>query len=99
MFWAPDGRSIYFNVSADGYANVYRVTLDGAVTAATDGSQLFGISDVSRRGLAVGMWGDAHEPGDVYAFDLGSPNDRTRLTAVNEDLLHGVRLGEVEEIS
>jgi len=98
MFWAPDGRSIYFDLSADGYASIYRVTLDGAVSAVSDGPQLFGINDVSRRGLAVGMWGDAHEPGDVYAFDLASPNDRTRLTAVNEDVLHGVRLGEVEEI-
>ncbi|MDH3732587.1 MAG: S9 family peptidase [Gemmatimonadota bacterium] len=98
MFWDPDGRGITFNVSADGYANVYHTTLDGDVTAVTEGPQMFGVADVSAGGRAVGMWGDAHEPGDIYAFSVGAPAGRTRLTAVNDDVLHGVTLGEVEQV-
>ncbi len=98
MFWDSDGRGLYFNVSADGYANVYYTSLDGDVRAVTGGPQMFGINDVSRGGVAVGMWGDAHEPGDVYAFRLDRPESRTRLTQVNADVLAGVQLGEVEEI-
>ncbi len=98
MFWAPDGRGIYFNVSADGYENLYYVSLEGRVRALTRGRQMFEIADASRAGMGVGTWGDAHEPGDLYAFPLDRPERRTRLTRVNEDVLRGVTLGEVEEI-
>ena len=98
LYWAPDGRGIYFNVSADGYANIYYASVGGDVRAATEGPQMFGINDVSASGVAVGMWGDAHEPGDIYAFPLNNPNRRTRLTHVNTDVLAGVNLGEVEQI-
>ncbi|MDX1393923.1 MAG: S9 family peptidase [Gemmatimonadota bacterium] len=98
LFWAPDGSGIYFNVSADGYANIHFASLDGAVTAMSEGPQMFGIADVSSSGRAVGMWGDAHEPGDVYAFPVDAPSNRTRLTAVNSDVLHGVQLGDVEQV-
>ena len=98
LHWAPDGRGIYFNVSADGYANIFYSSVGGDVRAATEGSQMFGINDASSEGVAVGMWGDAHEPGDIYAFPLNDPNRRTRLTHVNTDVLAGIKLGEVEQI-
>ena len=96
--WAPDGGGVYFNLTADGYANVHYASLAGDVRAVSEGPQMFSVGDVSRDGIAVGMWGDAHEPGDVYAFPLERPESRTRLTNVNGDVLAGVALGEVEEI-
>ncbi len=98
MFWAPNGRGIYFNVRADGYANVHYASLDGEVRQITEGRQLLGISDVSRNGRAVGLREGAQEPGDVITFALDGPDRPTRLTRVNDDVLHGIRLGEVEEI-
>ncbi|MDE2805303.1 MAG: S9 family peptidase [Gemmatimonadota bacterium] len=96
--WAPDGRGVYFNVQADGYANIMYASIDGVVRAASEGPQMFSLNDVSAGGMAVGTWGDAHEPGDVYAFPVDRLQQRTRLTDVNADVLAGVTLGEVEQI-
>ncbi len=98
LHWAPDGGGVYFNVQADGYANIMYASIDGEVRAASEGPQMFSLGHVSRDGTAVGTWGDAHEPGDIHAFPLERPGDRTRLTDVNGDVLAGVTLGEVEQI-
>jgi len=96
--WAPGGGGVYFNVRADGYANIMYASVDGDVRAASEGPQMFELSDVSAGGMAVGTWGDAHEPGDIYAFPVDRPDQRTRLTDVNAEVLAGVTLGEVEQI-
>ena len=96
--WAPDGSGVYFNVQADGYANIMYASIDGDVRAASEGPQMFALNDISAGGIAVGTWGDAHEPGDIHAFPVDRPGQRTRLTAVNEEVLAGVTLGEVEQI-
>ncbi|MCG8466688.1 MAG: S9 family peptidase [Gemmatimonadetes bacterium] len=98
LHWAPDNDGVYFNVQADGYRNVYHASLDGEVRAVSEGPQMLAVNDVSRGGVAVGMWGDAHEPGDVYAFPIENPDRKTRLTKVNADVLAGVTLGEVEQV-
>ena len=96
--WAPNGRGLYFNVSRDGYRSLHYVSMDGGVTQLTEGAQLFTLSSFSDGGTAVGTISSAHEPGDLYRFDLTEPTDVTRLTEVNADVLHGITLGEVEEI-
>jgi dipeptidyl aminopeptidase/acylaminoacyl peptidase len=98
LHWAPDGRAIFFDLAADGYAHIHRVTLDGEVTALTDGPRIVSLDDLGPSGVGVGRIEDAREPGDVYAFRMDDPLAGTRLTRVNEDVLHGVRLGDVEEI-
>jgi dipeptidyl aminopeptidase/acylaminoacyl peptidase len=49
-------------------------------------------------GLAVGTRTSPHEPGDVVTFDVRRPQQITRLTDVNADVLAGRTLGAVEEI-
>ena len=96
--WAPDGSGLYFNVSREGYRGLHFVSLEGGVRQLTEGKQLLTMSSFSTRGIAVGTIVSAHEPGDLYRFDLDDPTNTTRLTEVNADVLHGVTLGEVEEI-
>ena len=98
MMWAPDGGGLYFTVSRDGYRQLHFVSVAGGVTQLTSGNQLVALSSFSDEGVGVGVISDAHEPGDVYRFDLESPNDSRRLTEVNADVLGYVQLGEVEEI-
>jgi dipeptidyl aminopeptidase/acylaminoacyl peptidase len=98
MFWAPDGRGVYFNVRADGYANLYYTSLDGDVRPVTEGKHLLGISDVSLGGQAVGLWEAAQQPADVVTFELNEPRDVRQLTRVNDDILATKSLGEVEEV-
>jgi len=98
MRWAPDGSGLYFSVSRGGYRGVHFVSVDGGVTRLTEGEKLLSLSSFSAGGLAVGTISSAHEPGDLYSFPLDNPGDVTRLTEVNADALHGVVLGDVEEI-
>ena len=98
LYWAPDSRGIYFNVRADGYANVYFASLDGEVTAVTVGKQLIGLTDVSASGRAVATREDGQHPADLVTFTLDRPGDQRQLTRVNDDILAGKTLGEVEEL-
>jgi dipeptidyl aminopeptidase/acylaminoacyl peptidase len=94
--WAEDGRGIYFNVDDQGTRNLYHATLDGQVRPVTTGSHMLTVSDI-RRGTAVGTRTNFHEPAHVVAFNLRRPEPRA-LVRSNEELLRGVRLGEVEEL-
>ncbi len=98
MTWAPDGSGLYFNVRRDGYGQLHFVSLDGGVRALTTGEHIFAMSSFADDGTAVGTVSSAHEPGDVYRFDLADPASAVRLTSVNADVLGHVALGEVEEI-
>ena len=98
MTWAPDGGGLYFNVSRDGYRQLHFVSLERGVSMLTSGEHLFAMSSFSDDGVAVGTISAAHEPGDIYRFNLTHPEAVTRLTYVNTDVLGQVELGEVEEI-
>src|SRR5690606_9862623 len=98
LFWAPDGSGIYFGASSEGTRNLYFASLRGGVRKVTDGHHMLSVSGASRGGLAVGTLTSPHEPGDVVAFELRAPDRIRRLTAVNDDVLAGRALGEVEEI-
>lgn len=97
LIWAPDGSGLYFNAESEGSENVYFVSVNGGVRPVTEGAHVMRVSSVSDDGTAVGFRSDPHEPGDLYRFDLGG-GAPIRLTDVNADVLHGVALGEVEEI-
>lgn len=98
LTWAPDSRGFYFAVDDRGTRNVYHATLDGRVRKLTDGVHMLTLSSISRNGTAVGVRTAPHEPGDVVAFDVRRPGEIRQLTHVNDDVLAGIRLGEVEEI-
>lgn len=95
--WAADSQSVTFNVSDSGTSNYYRASLDGEATKLTQGTHVLQISDVSADGRAVGVRTSPHEPGDIVSVDLGS-DAITQLTAVNDDILADVGLGEVDEV-
>ena len=96
--WAKDGSGLYFNVNRDGYRQLHFVSVNGGVDVLTGGEHLFALSSFSDGGVATGIISSAHEPGDIYRFDLSEPGSPVRLTEVNEDILGHVGLGEVEEI-
>ena len=96
--WAPDGSGLYFSVSREGYESLHFASLKGGVTQLTDGKQMLGLSSFATNGVAVGTIASAYEPGDIYRFTLANPKAVTRLTSVNDDVLAGVKLGDVEEI-
>lgn len=96
--WAADGSGLYFTANDAGSSNVHFVSVNGGVRKVTEGVHMLSIGSLSSAGMLVGTRSSFHEPGDVVAFDVRRPGDMKRLTRVNEDVLGGVTLGEVEEI-
>jgi dipeptidyl aminopeptidase/acylaminoacyl peptidase len=97
LTWAADNSGIYFNIQDQGSSNVYFAPVRGNVRAVTQGKHMLSLSSITATGLAVGVWADSKNPGDVASFTVANPKP-VRLTNVNEDVLGTVKLGEVEEI-
>jgi dipeptidyl aminopeptidase/acylaminoacyl peptidase len=98
--WAADGSALYFTAQNEGSQNLYSLSLAAGakVTPVTKGTHMLGVSDISAKGTAVGTVSSFHQPGDLVAFDLKAPGSIKPLTAVNEDVLAGRKLGEVKEM-
>ncbi|MBW3535368.1 MAG: S9 family peptidase, partial [Gemmatimonadetes bacterium] len=105
MEWAEDGSGVFLNVRREGTANVWFLPVDGgAARPVTEGNHMLSMASFAE-GRAVGVREAYHEPGDVVSFDLASglrsplgEGALNELTHVNDDVLAGVTLGEVEEI-
>ena len=98
MIWAEDSRGLYFNVSREGTSNLYYASVDGGVEEVTSGNHMLSVSSINSSGLAVGTRTSSHEPTDVVSFSIDRPSEIRQLTHVNDDVLEGVALGDVEEI-
>ncbi len=96
--WAADGGGVYFTAEDRGGRNVHFAPMSGPSRRVTEGAHVLSLTSASRRGLGVGLLSSAHEPPDVASIDLSRRSPPQRLTRVNEDVLAGVRLGEVEEL-
>ncbi len=96
--WAPDGSGVYFNTSMRGTANLWFAPLNGEPRAVTTGNHMLSMSSIDAGGTAVGTLSSYQTPPDIVSFDLGNPIAKHRLTKVNQDVLAGVTLGDVEEI-
>ena len=97
MIWAPDGSGFYMTVRSEGTSNLYFASVEGGVRQVTEGNHMLSVSTIGA-GMAVGTLSDYHSPGDLIAFPLASPDRIAQLTEVNADVLHGVALGQVEEV-
>ncbi len=97
MRWAPDNGGLYFTSNDRGATQVFFASVDGGVRQVTEGHHRISISSMTDDLTAVGTLSAPHQPGDVVILSLrdGQP---TQLTHINDDVLEGVRLGEVEEI-
>ncbi len=99
MFWSGDSRGVYFTAGDRGTQNIHYATTGGRVTAVTQGTHMLGLSSVSPTGVAVGTLTSPSKPGDVVRVDLDRGRGNiTQLTRVNDDVLAGKRLAQVEEI-
>jgi dipeptidyl aminopeptidase/acylaminoacyl peptidase len=100
--WTADGSGLYFTAQNEGSQNFYVLPLSGAdagtVKPLTTGTHMLDVADVSKKGIAVGTLNSFHKPGDIVLFDLKAPQAIKQLTAVNEDVLAGKKLGEVHEM-
>jgi dipeptidyl aminopeptidase/acylaminoacyl peptidase len=97
--WAADGTGLYFTAQNEGTQNLYHLPIaTGKVQPVTKGTHMLAVSDISPKGVVVGTLSSFHQPGDVVSLDLKTPAAIKTLTAVNEDILAGKKLGEVNEL-
>jgi dipeptidyl aminopeptidase/acylaminoacyl peptidase len=110
VIWSNDSSRIFFTTEDKGANNVWSVSLTGGEPQQiTKGNHQLSVTSLSKNGRAVGVLTGPHETGDVVTFTLELPNARPltslgdygapkRITNVNDDLLEGRKLGDVEEI-
>jgi dipeptidyl aminopeptidase/acylaminoacyl peptidase len=100
--WAADGSGLYFTAQSEGSQNLYHLPLAGAgagkVQPVTRGTHMLSVSDLSPRGIAVGTLASPKKPADIVTFDVKAPSSVRQLTFVNDDVLAGKKLGDVNEI-
>ncbi len=100
--WKADGSALYFTAQSEGTQNLYVLPIAGAgagvVAPVTTGTHMLTVSDITARGLAVGVSSSFQSPPDVVRFEIAAPQAITRLTSVNDDILAGRTLGKVEEL-
>jgi dipeptidyl aminopeptidase/acylaminoacyl peptidase len=96
LTWAADGSGVYFTADDRGSRNVLFASASGGVRPVTEGVHMLTNLDAVRNGAAV-VRSAPQSPGDVHRLDLRR-GTLTRVTAVNDDILTGMRLGEVEEL-
>ncbi len=96
--WAPNNKGIYFTMQDRGSANLHIVSLNnGKVQNVTKGEQAISSPSINKHGMIAAVLSSAHEPGDLVTFTVKNPTPK-KLTGVNDDLLEGRKLAEVEEI-
>ena len=98
--WANDGSGLYLSPEDRGSVNLlFAPAAGGPVKALTTGRQLLGATSMSRTGGMAGIHSTSDRPGDVVRITLGPKGaDVQRLTNVNEDLLAGQKLAQIEEV-
>ena len=96
LIWNANSSGIYFSVSESGTRNLYYASLDSEVRKVTNGIQMLTVSSTTKSGQAVGILSQSLKPADIVSLDLSHPQQPKQLTAVNDDLLRGIKLGDVE---
>jgi dipeptidyl aminopeptidase/acylaminoacyl peptidase len=96
--WAEDGSGVYFQAAWHGARNLWFAPLSGEPRQITEGQHMLSVSELLPDGTAFGTLSAPLEPGDIVTFNINRPDQITKLTDVNADVLFGKQLGEVEEI-
>jgi dipeptidyl aminopeptidase/acylaminoacyl peptidase len=110
LIWMPDSSGVYFTTEDRGTSNLYLAELDtdGTPHEYTEGNHQLFTSSIATNGSAVGTVTSSQLPADVAIFRTlprkgmgpvsGEFFNVRRLTSVNNDILEGRKLGDVEEI-
>ena len=101
LAWSADSQLVYFNVDSEGTRNIYAASIDGdftAVTPLTEGVHMLTLTSVSEHGVGAGVHTSPQAPPDIVRVDLAQGGGVTQLTHVNDDILTGIQLGDVEEV-
>jgi len=97
--WAPDGSGLYFDADDSGARNVQFAAIVGGVKPVTTGRRMLSFDSMSKDLVAAGVSSDLSHPQDVVKVNLRQPGQITTLTDVNGDVLQGIQLAKIDEIT
>lgn len=100
LTWSSDNAGIYVAVTHHGTRNIRYVPLSGTIREVTTGNHLLSLNSMAggREPFGVGVRTGPQAPTDVVRYQLSGAGAIAQLTRVNDDLLFGKRLGDVEEL-
>ncbi|MDE2803795.1 MAG: S9 family peptidase, partial [Gemmatimonadota bacterium] len=96
--WAPDGSGVYFTLGKEGSSNLHFVSTDGQMEQVTHGVHYITGVSIAKTGRVTATNSTFYRPNYLITFDLDDASELETLVDYNEDILSGVKLGEVEEI-
>ncbi len=101
VMWG-DNETIYFTAEDHGTANIWSASLTAkapATKAVSNGVHVIALGSVSSKsGLGVATRSGPQQPPEVVRFTFKKPYDLQQLTHVNDAVLAGIRLGDVEQV-
>jgi dipeptidyl aminopeptidase/acylaminoacyl peptidase len=97
--WSKDGQRLYFQMAHHGNTPLKSISLDGDdMQTVIGGEGVVGAFTFDQEGTKLAyFYGEMKNPGQVWVRDVASGRSR-KLTRVNENLLGGIELGEIEEV-
>ena len=94
--FTPDGAAVLIAVEDSGEQYLARVPVDGGpLEHAIGGPRWVGAFDVDAEGRIAALVSEPHLPPEVF---LAGDGGLARLTHTNDEVLAGIRLGEVENV-
>jgi dipeptidyl aminopeptidase/acylaminoacyl peptidase len=98
--FSPDGKELLFLLEDHGEVQLARVPVTGGdVTRLLTGPRVVKAAEVDSTGTAVTLISDPHRPGELFASDPEDLATLRPLTRLNEELLSGIDLAEVEKVA
>ena len=98
LTWAHDGSGLYYTMGEEGSSNLYFLSTAGTISKITHGVHFISGISIAENGRVAATNSTFYRPSYLVTFDLDDPDDITTLVDFNEDVLAGMKLGEVEEI-
>ncbi len=96
--WSEDSSGIFFEVGKHGSSNLQFANIEGQLTSITSGVHMLGNCSFSKDGRVAAIRSSFHQPGELVAFSLDTPDQLQSLVDVNRDVLADIEQGEVEEL-
>jgi dipeptidyl aminopeptidase/acylaminoacyl peptidase len=96
--WSKDSAGIYYSVEERGSNNLHFLPRSGSARKVTDGVHMLTSVSIANDGNGVGVLSAYHTPSVLVSFQTNGSRTLKKLIDVNEDVLEGVKLGQVEEM-
>lgn len=98
IVWAPDSSGVYYSLGEKGTANLHFIGRDGKARQITEGNHVLSQYSISDTGQVAAVRSTFHQPPHLVTFDVKRPGAIRTLVDVNQDVLGGRKLGDVEEL-